>query len=263
MGHCLQGYFCLLASTVTMLAAAWQSLSAAEGHVQELTARERTHIAALRAWYTGDVVTACRLWDDILLTAPTDILALRLHHFVTFWMGHPYALRDGVARVFSAWDEQTPGYSYVLGMYAFGLEEAGSYAAAEAYGKQAVRLNPADLWAMHAVAHVLEMQGRLHEGIVWMDYAPHAWAERNAMKSHLWWHLALFSLELGDYDRVLAIYDEAICQEKPAFYIEIQNAASLLLRLEFQGVALAVCEGLGEAARAQEARQHAAYLSAY
>ena len=236
MGHCLNGYFCLLAGTVTTLDAARQSLDYAEAHSTDLTQRECTHIAALRAWYIGDLFEACRLWDEILIDHPTDVLALRLQHFTTFWTGRSIGLRDSVARVFHAWDEQTPGYSYVLGMYAFGLEEAGDYATAEAYGKRAVELNPDDLWAIHAVAHVLEMQGRLHDGITWLDYPLNAWDDRNAMKNHLWWHLALFPFELGDYDRVLALYDAAIGKDKPAFYIEIQNVASLLMRLECQGV---------------------------
>lgn len=236
MGHCLNGYFCLLAGTVTTLDAARQSLDYAEAHTNDMTQRERTHVAALRAWYTGDLYKACGLWDEILIDYPTDVLALRLQHFATFWTGRSMSLRDGIARVFRAWDEHTPGYSYMLGMYAFGLEEAGDYTTAEAYGKRAVALNPDDLWAIHAVAHVLDMQGRLHDGMAWLDYPPDAWDDRNAMKNHLWWHLALFPLELGDYDRVLALYDAVIGKDKPAFYIEIQNVASLLMRLAFQGV---------------------------
>jgi tetratricopeptide (TPR) repeat protein len=236
MGHCLKGYFGLLACTVTTHHEVRQALEFAEARLQGLTPREQRHVAALRAWLHGDLLTAGAHWDAILLDHPTDILALRLQHFATFWTGKSMALRDGIARAFAAWDERAPGYSYVLGMYAFGLEEAGDYATAEAYGKRAVDLNPDDLWAIHAVAHVLEMQGRLHDGQAWLSYPGDAWGDRNAVKGHLWWHAALYPFELGEYDGVLELYDQRIWKPQNAFYIDIQNAAALLWRLEFQGV---------------------------
>jgi hypothetical protein len=49
-------------------------------------------------------------------------------------------------------------------MHAFGLEETGRYGRVEESGRRAVALNPADAWAVHAVAHVMEMQDRHGEG---------------------------------------------------------------------------------------------------
>lgn len=236
MGHCLKGYFGMLAGTSTAVPRVRETLAFIEARLDGLTERERMHVAALRAWSEGDFPGADMLWDAILYEHPMDLLALRLQHFTTFWMGRSLALRDGVARVFGAWDDHTPGYSFVLGMYAFGLEEAGDYSRAEACGKRAVELNPDDMWAIHAVAHVLEMQSRLQDGMQWLDYPLDTWDDRNAMKTHLWWHLSLYPFERGDFDRVLELYDRAVCKEPPDFYIEIQNAASLLARLQLQGV---------------------------
>ena len=47
-------------------------------------------------------------------------------------------LRDRVAQVLPAWDPSTPGYGYVLGMYAFGLEETALYSRAEDTGRRAL-----------------------------------------------------------------------------------------------------------------------------
>ena len=124
----------------------------------------------------------------------------------------------------------------MLGMLAFGLEECGEYPEAEARGRQAVERNAEDLWAVHAVAHVLEMQNRRREGLVWLDYPADQWDDRNPFRGHLWWHRALYALELGQYDQVLALYDRSICSDDFAFYLDVQNAAALLLRLEFQDV---------------------------
>ena len=52
-----------------------------------------------------------------------------------------------------------PYYGYLLGMGAFGLEEVGEYAEAEKMGRRAVEIEPRDGWAVHAVAHVMQMQG--------------------------------------------------------------------------------------------------------
>ena len=48
-------------------------------------------------------------------------------------------------------------FPILKGMLAFGLEECGEYAKAEAAGQEALRLNRQDAWATHALAHVYEM----------------------------------------------------------------------------------------------------------
>jgi tetratricopeptide (TPR) repeat protein len=148
-------------------------------------------------------------------------------------MGRSVALRNAPAAVLPAWDETLPGYGNVLGMLAFGYEECGEYTAAEDAGRRGVARNPDDLWALHAVAHVLEMQGRHEEGAAWLARPAEAWADRNPFRGHLWWHLALQQLDAGDTTGPLALYDRSIYNADSNFYLDIQNAASLLARLEF------------------------------
>ena len=53
---------------------------------------------------------------------PHDLLALALVHLTDVLLGDVVGQRDCVARVFPLWDESTPGYEFVLALYAFGLE---------------------------------------------------------------------------------------------------------------------------------------------
>ncbi len=101
----------------------------------------------------------------------------------------------------------------------------------------------ADLWAAHGVAHVMEMQGRREEGIEWIDGLCANWESANNLRHHLFWHQAMFHLERGDTARVLQLYDGAIrdlaaplTRAIPDLYIDVQNAASMLFRLERLGV---------------------------
>ena len=239
MGHCLKGYLLLLFGSHAFDAKVEEALAFCEPRAAQVTPREAAHIAALHAWFAGDMRKAGRIWDEILVEQPLDLLALRLQHFNLFYMGNGAALRDAVARVLPAWDEATPGRGFVHGMYAFGLEESGDYARAETEGRRAAEANPDDLWAIHAVAHVLEMQGRLAEGIDWLSQPLELWDDRNAFKEHLWWHRALFHLERGDHEAVLALYDGAVRRDIDSdFYLNLVNCASLLWRLSFHGVAV-------------------------
>ena len=236
MAHVLQGYLMMLFGSNAMNGKVAASIAAAEAGAKNATDRERAHIEALRAWLSGNLVKSNGIWDRILFEHPTDILALRLQHFNAFWMGRNQLLRDGIARVRPAWGPDTPGYGAVLGMYAFGLEECGDYAQAEAFGREAVERNPDDLWAIHAVAHVLEMQGRADDGLTWLSQPANAWDDRNPFKGHVWWHTAMFALAKGEYDRVLDLYDRSIVPDPSDFYLDVQNAASMLARLDFLGV---------------------------
>ncbi|MBI4273199.1 MAG: tetratricopeptide repeat protein [Rhizobiales bacterium] len=236
MGLCLRGYFMLLIGSNATLPAAKKALEQAKTHAESATRREAMHVTALSAWCDADTRRACDVWEQIIAEFPTDLLALRLHHFSSFWLGESRALRDLPAAASIAWNEDMPGYGNVLGMLSFGLEECGEYTEAETTGRRAVEFDPEDLWAVHAVAHVLEMQGRLKDGMAWLGQPTGTWADRNPFKDHLWWHTAMFPLEAGDYERVLALYDAEIKVDENGFYLDVQNAASLLLRLEFCGV---------------------------
>ncbi|MBZ9966671.1 MULTISPECIES: hypothetical protein [unclassified Mesorhizobium] len=89
-------------------------------------------------------------------------------------------------------------------MHAFGLEETGDYGRAEEVGRLAVALQPLDCWAHHAVAHVMEMQGRAEDGIGWMiAREPHWSADDNFFRVHNWWHRSLCHLDLGQADEAL------------------------------------------------------------
>jgi hypothetical protein len=131
----------------------------------------------------------------------------------------------------------------ILACHAFAHEEAGNYLAAEPSGRRAIELDPCDLWAAHAVAHVMEMQGRRSEGIQWLTELAPKWEGSHNLQHHLWWHLALFKLEYGDYAGVLELYDTRfrnlaapLTVAAPDVYIDVQNAASTLFRLQRLGV---------------------------
>jgi len=236
MGHCLKGLLLTGFQSTRMRGAIGECVAAAEAASGHTTWREKANIAALKAMSEGRRRKACDIWEEILVKYPTDLLVLRHLTHALFWGGRSIELRDSVARVVRDWDDALPGYGFMLGMYSFGLEETGEYCRAEELGKRAVELNRNDLWAVHSVAHVLEMMGRLQDGIDWLTESGPDWADRNPFKSHLWWHLALYHVERGEFARVLKLYDFAIRTEGSDFYIEIQNASSLLWRLDFLGV---------------------------
>ena len=177
------------------------------------------------------------------MTHPHDVVAFRLAHFVNFWLGRPLDMVASVERVIPAWSEDVPGYSTILACRCFAQEEAGNYLGAEPAGRRAIELDAGDLWAAHAVAHVMEMQGRRSEGIEWLTALAPNWEGAHNLQHHLWWHLALFKLEQGEFAEVLELYDTRfrdlaapLTVASPDVYIDVQNAAATLFRLQRLGV---------------------------
>ena len=243
LAHCLKGYFAMLAYNQARVPAAVEAARVARAHSAAATPRERAHVDALEAWIAGDLDRMIAVWEQILAEHPTDVLALRLAHFNNFWLGRPRDMAASVERVLPKWDRELPGYGTLLSCRAFALEECGDYAGAEPAGRAAVEIDPADVWGTHAVAHIMEMQGRHREGIAWLDRLERHWVGGNNLLHHLWWHRALFHLERGETAEVLALYDRRfrdlaspLTQMQPDLYIDVQNAASMLFRLERRGV---------------------------
>ena len=238
LAHCVKGYFFMHFCVPALVIKARASLDAARRSVSErgATDRERRHLDALDAWVRGEFEQAVAHWDAILVDHPRDILAIKLAHYLHFYMGDGANLRDSIGRVLHAWDETVEGHGYVLGMHAFALEESGVYDEAERAGRCAVERNPADLWAVHALAHVMEMQDRHREGIALIRESEPRFDQCNNFSYHLWWHLALFHLDLEDVESVLELYDERIRADLSDEYLDICNATSMLWRLEEHGV---------------------------
>ena len=246
LAHCMKGYFAMLAFKQAVVPVAVEEARTALSVAVDATPRERSHIAALTAWAEGELDRTIATWESILRAHPRDAVAFRLAHFVNFWLGRPQDMVASVERVIPAWSEDIPGYAMILGCRCFALEEVGNYLGAEPSGRRAIELDPADLWAAHAVAHVMEMQGRRSEGIEWLTTLAPNWEGSHNLQHHLWWHCALFMLEHGDYAAALELYDTRfrnlaapLTVASPDVYIDVQNAASMLFRLQRLGVDVA------------------------
>jgi hypothetical protein len=236
LAHLVRAYLHLLGTEPAGVPVALASLAAADSLPAD--AREVGHREAVRALIEGRWYDAGRVLEDVTIEYPRDLLALRVGHDIDFFTGRSRMLRDRIARALPHWDARTPGLHAVLGMHAFGLEECGDYANAEARGRRAVELESRDGWAWHSVAHVLEMQDRRAEGIAFLRADPDAWSRESFFCVHNWWHLALFHLGLGDVDAVLALFDGPIHGARSQVVLHLIDAASLLWRLELMGVSV-------------------------
>ena len=220
-----------------------QCLSAAQAAEPAMTERERLYVRALEASTEGRLGAAVAAYETILAHHPTDLLARRLAQMELFWLGESSWSAEISARIAPHWSEEVPGYGQFLSCRAFDFEETLEFEQAERAGRAAVEIDPTDVWGAHAVAHVLIMQGRHDEGVAWLDGLKDNWADANQMALHLWWHRCLFHLERGETDDAIAIYDDwvrnrdlPLLQAMPDLYIDMQNGASLLLRLELRGI---------------------------
>ncbi len=219
------------------------SLARAKQSADGLSEREQYYLSALEASSSGNITEAVSLYETILAKHPVDLFAQRLAQMELFWIGEMDWSEQISRRAAAHWDESVPGYGVHLSCRSFDLEETHNFAEAETLGRKAVEIDPTDVWGTHAVAHVLIMQGRHEEGIAWIDGLKNNWADRNQMQLHLWWHRCLFHLERGEFDEVLNIHDTWVRNRElpllismPDLYIDMQNGASMLLRLELRGV---------------------------
>ena len=214
-----------------------RAIGAAEAAIGGASAREQRHLAAVRAWAEGRTSAAVLGWEAILADCPTDALALRLAEDAYYFLGRPHAIRDCAARVLPAWDRDNPLAGFILGLYAFGLEETGELGRAEEFGRRALARNPNDAWATHALAHVMETAGRQEEGVAFLKNSRPNWMKAHFMACHNGWHLALYLIELERHAEVLEDYDRFVAPKIAGdATLDRIDAASLLWRLELEGV---------------------------
>jgi tetratricopeptide (TPR) repeat protein len=201
-----------------------------------LNDRERTHLAALQHAVQGHRTSTISVLDPHLMHYPRDLLAHFSAMIASAFNGQFHTVRDRSARALPHWSPADPSYGIMLSFYGFGLEEAGDYEKAEAVSREAAELEPYGYWPHHAVSHVMEMTGRPADGLAWMAEREPLWSAReNASRTHIWWHRALFHVELGEYEAAMAIYDGPVVETQRPAGIVLTNASALLWRLEALG----------------------------
>jgi hypothetical protein len=195
--------------------------------------RAQGYLALLHAWIHDDLDQVLHLSEHLLDLYPRDLFAAKLNQYLEFNRGNwPALLRIGLKATAGA-----PDVAHSHGLLAFAYEQCHLLEEAEASARQALALQAGEPWAHHALAHVMLTQGRIEEGIVFLEGVKHHWNGLNSfMYTHNWWHLALFYLGRGEHQRVLQIYDRHVWGILPEYSQDQVGAVSLLARLELAGI---------------------------
>ena len=218
-----------------------QHASAASAHLEcadaaialPATARELSVLQAVTAWVDGDVRKALGLLESVLQEHPRDLTSLKIAQYLAFNLGDsPTMLRLALLCRDAAGD-----VAWMHGMLAFAFEQCHRLDEAQASAHHALGLNPQEPWAQHALAHILLTRGQLREGAEFLERCSCGWQRLTSfMRTHNWWHLALFHLELGEDVRALQLYDEQVWGVEKSYAQDQIGAVSLLARLELAGV---------------------------
>ena len=234
--HCLRAALIVRAGSAAARSTLAASIAAIEAAYLDTDHPARRHAVAARAWLDGDSAGAAALYDAILSDDPQDALALAVVQSLDFHLGRRRVARDRVARVLPYWSAEVPGYASVLAMYAFALEENGQYRRAAKFARRALAIDPGHPGAIHVVAHVLEMQGRARDGLVFLAATEVAWRENTGLSVHLAWHRALFQLDTDDPASALATYDAQIMNSHGSAMSVFADASALLWRLQLRDI---------------------------
>ena len=238
MGHLLRGLALVTASERRFNDEAARSLTLAAVQAPRANARERGLMRALQHFTEGDLDAGCRALDRVLVEHPRDALALQAAHLdATSCAATRVNLRNRVARVLPHWDASLPGYSYVLGMHAFGLEECNQYRrrrghrparARDRAARSAGRSTPwRTSWKCRAASTKASR---------FLESRENDWLPDNGFAFHNSWHLALFYLDGARHDRVLELYDRTVHPGPAPMLMALIDATAMLWRLHLEGV---------------------------
>jgi hypothetical protein len=213
-----------------------RALDAARPLERSATDAERASLAAAHAWLAGEHARAARMYSELALAAPDDLLSLRLAQSCWYFLGQRNCVRAIAERVAERARESLAGYDCALAMHAFGCAENGDGAGAEALARRALAVAPDSPYAIHALAHALAIQRRSAEGASLLAATAWCWRGGGRMAAHNAWHFALFRLETGDRAAALAAVEHELLPAAGADVGTAADAADLLWRLDLTGL---------------------------
>ena len=195
------------------------------------TDRERSYVDAVGLWTEVRVPEAERAMRAHLETDPRDLAIIQRLYFVFFWQGKFPEMLDATTTLLPHHADS----SYLMGMHAFALEEAGQCPEAIRLAEAALARNAEDAWSVHALAHALYEAGDFDAGVAALPPAIEPCRDLSWFRNHLWWHVTLMHLARGEYERVSGLSRELLEQAPSSIPGDLHDSISLLWRLELAG----------------------------
>ena len=178
------------------------------------SARERLYVVAWNEWVKGKRHALVTL-TELIAAHPSDLFAVKKAQLIAFLQGDFPRMLSIVRQ--PAVEAACGGRPFYHGMLAFALEENGEVEEAEVAARKGVAMDATDVWSYHAIAHCLLHQGRVREGIEWMERHCGVWEHcMSFMYTHAWFHTALFYLDAQRFDRVQHCYEQHIWRQTDA-----------------------------------------------
>ena len=204
-----------------------------------ISRRERQLVETIELFVNGEGRRSLALIHEHLAEFPRDALVIRLAHRLYVLgcsgAGVPNYPQEMLALLKSV--ELDYGDDWVfLGEYSFAHHECGLLGDARRLAERSLELRPTNAFASHSVAHVFLEQGDHPGGTDFLGNWLNGYDRRGPFHHHLSWHLALFELALGHYQRALDIYEDGI---RPTVLaknsLSLADSASLVWRWQMYG----------------------------
>ena len=196
--------------------------------------REQSQVGALDHYVhlrPGDAEAAMRAH---LASWPNDLMIAQRLYLMWFFQGRfaeMGGLTESLLRVL-------PDDAFVLGLHAFVLEEQGDGEEAVRWSERCIERNPEDTWGVHALTHALYELRAYEEALERVPPAIDACVNMNYYRNHMLWHLVLFQLAIGGYDRASEMCRDFFELEPSPRGLDLRNTVSTLWRFELYGMEL-------------------------
>ncbi|HYY06167.1 MAG TPA: hypothetical protein VE997_06290 [Candidatus Limnocylindria bacterium] len=209
-----------------------ESATRARAAASTQTPRERGHVEAVALLVEGKTRDAETAMTQHLADYPRDLVVFQRLYFIWFWQGKFREMLD----LSTALTRYSPGISFMLGLHAFALEQAGRCDDALRIAQAAIGKNPLDAWSIHALAHALYELAAFDTGITRLPPTIHPCTHLGWFRNHLLWHLILMHLGRGEYERASQLGRTVFEREPSSIPGDLHDSISLLWRLELCGM---------------------------
>jgi pentatricopeptide repeat protein len=218
-----------------------ESAKQAQSLASGTTRREQQQIEVISRWTAGKGPDALALINEHLSEFPRDMLMVRVAQRL-FVLGCS-SVGAGVANYpreqFALMNKLAPEYGddwAFQSQYSFAHHEVGLLDDALKMAERSLEQRPTNAVASHSVAHVYFERSDASSGANFLAEWLPGFDDRAPYHVHLSWHLALFELGMGRYQRALQVYDDTIRPSvKAKSATSLNDSASLMWRLQMYG----------------------------